>query len=488
MIDQKIEHRHILKATSLFGGVQIINIIISIVRNKFIAVLIGPAGMGLAGMLLSTTSLISGLTNFGLGTSAIKDISFAQSSGDQAKVSRIVAVFRKLIWVTGILGTLVTLFFSQWISQITFGNHNYTYAFIWISMTLLLTQLASSQLVILQGLHKLKYLAKASTLGSLLGLIITFPLYYYWGIKGVVPAIIFTSISSFLIAWYFRSKIKIDKIKVNWHTVSKEGKSMLIMGFVISINGLFSLAASYFVSIYINNAGGVKDVGLYNAGFAIVNSYVGMVFTAMLSDYYPRLSAVVNNKFLCNQTIRQQANIALLLLAPIISIFLIFIQIGILILLSSKFLAVYEMISWAIIGVFFKAACWPISIIFIPKGDSKLFFFNELAANLYTFILNIIGYHYYGLAGLGISFLLVYVIYFVQVSIIAKRKYEFSYERNFYRIFIFQLLLIVACFVISFVLPNPVLKYSIGTIIIVISTWFSIIELDKRIGIKEFFK
>ena len=71
---------------------------------------------------------------------------------------------------------------------------------------------------------------------------------------------------------------------------------MLSLGFVISMSGLISLGASYIVRIYISNTGGVDDVGLYNAGFALINTYVGLVFTAMGTDYYPRLAAVANKQ------------------------------------------------------------------------------------------------------------------------------------------------------------------------------------------------
>ena len=38
---------HILKYTGLFGGVQGLNVLIGIVRNKLVAVLLGPQGVGL---------------------------------------------------------------------------------------------------------------------------------------------------------------------------------------------------------------------------------------------------------------------------------------------------------------------------------------------------------------------------------------------------------------------------------------------------------
>ena len=85
MTEQQKSYRQIFKATSLFGGVQVFKIIISIVRSKFVAVLLGPAGMGIAGLLTSTTGFVSALTNFGLGTSAVKNVAAASATGNEVK-------------------------------------------------------------------------------------------------------------------------------------------------------------------------------------------------------------------------------------------------------------------------------------------------------------------------------------------------------------------------------------------------------------------
>ena len=62
-------YRQIMKATSIFGGVQVINIIIQIIRSKVIAVLLGTTGVGVMGLLITTISFIAKLTGFGLNTS-----------------------------------------------------------------------------------------------------------------------------------------------------------------------------------------------------------------------------------------------------------------------------------------------------------------------------------------------------------------------------------------------------------------------------------
>ena len=274
MTEAQTSYRQIMKATTLFGGVQVFQIIIQIIRSKFIAILLGPAGMGIAGLLNSTIGLIIGMTSFGLGTSAIKNIAKANSSGDEIRVAKVAKVLRRLVWLTGTLGTIVTLVLSPWLSQLTFGNKEYTLAFIWISITLLFTQLSVGQLVILQGMRKLQYLAKANLSGSVLGLLITVPLYYKLGIDGIVPGIIITSIIALSLSWFFARKIAIKPINISRKEALTESKDMLNMGFMISLSSLIALGTSYVVRIFISRLDGVEQVGLYTAGFAIINTYV----------------------------------------------------------------------------------------------------------------------------------------------------------------------------------------------------------------------
>lgn len=481
--EQQTSYRQIIKATSLFGGVQIFNILISIIRSKFIAVLIGPAGMGIAGLLTSTTSLIGGLTNFGLGTSAVKDVATANASGNDYRIATVIKVLRRWVWITGSLGAILTLVLSPWLSQLTFGNRDYTLAFIWISLTLLFQQITSGQLVVLQGMRKLQYLAKANMTGSVIGLFISVPIYYYFRIDGIVPALILSSLTGMFLTWYFSGKVTIQPVKVSRIRTFAEGREMLKMGFMISLSGLITLGVAYLVRIYISNKGGVAQVGLYTAGFAIINTYVGLVFTAMGTDYYPRLSGVAHDNAKAKETINQQAEISILILAPILMIFLVFINWVVIILYSAKFIEVNGMIHWAALGMFFKSVSWAIVYIFLAKGDSRLFFINELIANLYILGFNVLGYKYGGLDGLGISFLAGYLIFSFQCFILAQVRYSFTFKTDFYIIFAIQVLLALFCFLNTKFASTPY-NYYIGTLFIVISVIHSFIKLDKRIGLR----
>ncbi len=487
MREQQASYRQIFKATSLFGGVQIFNIAISIIRSKIIAILLGPAGMGVSGLFTSTTGLISGITNFGLKTSAVRDVAAANESGDNARVTKVVTVFRRLVWITGILGAVVTIILSPWLSQLTFGNRDYTIGFRWLSITLLMNQLASGQIVLLQGMRRLRYLARANVIGSVVGLLISAPIYYFWRINGIVPALIVASVTSMIVAWYFASKIKIFKVDVTSIDAIKEGKGMLKMGFMLSLSGLITIAASYIIKAYISNTGGIKDVGLYSAGFAIISTYVGLVFTAMSTDYYPRLAGVAHDNSKATLLINQQAKVAILILAPILTIFLIFINFVVILLYSKEFTPINDMIRWAALGMYFKAVSWAVAFILLAKGASSLFFWNELIVNVYILLLNIFGYKLLGLKGLGISFMAGYFIYLTQVFILTWNKYQFSFDHNFIKIFLIQLFMVFLSFIIIKYIVTP-WAYIVGLPVISLSSWYSFRELDKRIGIRTLLK
>ena len=259
-----------MKATSIFGGVQIFNIIIQLIRSKVVAVLLGPAGMGIMGLLQTTISLVSSATNLGLGTSAVRDISEANSSNDSSRVGSAVAVMRKLVWLTGLIGMALTIALSPLLSKLTFGNYDYTVGFVLLSVTILLNQLASGQGVILQGLRQLTWLAKANVYGSLCGLFISLPLYYFYGTEGIVPAIVLSAIALLGIQYVFAKKVKLNTLRISFKEALQRGKAMMKLGFMLSLSGLISVLASYLVRICISHTGGVADVGLYSAGFSII--------------------------------------------------------------------------------------------------------------------------------------------------------------------------------------------------------------------------
>ena len=70
-------YTHIFKYTGVFGGIQGLNILVGLVRNKLVALLLGPQGMGLVALFNSSVKLLNDSTNLGLPMSAVRKIADA---------------------------------------------------------------------------------------------------------------------------------------------------------------------------------------------------------------------------------------------------------------------------------------------------------------------------------------------------------------------------------------------------------------------------
>lgn len=476
-------YNQIAKATGIFGGVQVFNILISIIRSKFIAVLLGTSGIGIMGLFTATTSTIASITNLSISFSAVRTISIASGSNNQNLISRTIITLRRWVNFTGIVGALLTLVLAPKLSQWTFGNDTYALAFVWLSVTLFFQALSSGQLALLQGLRKIKQLAKANVLGSFLGLCLSLPLYYWLGLRGIVPALILTAGTSLVLSWYFTRKVEVEKVSITLKESFTYGMGMVKLGSVMMITGFATTGVMYLIRMYISRTGGIEQVGLYTAAWAVISSYVGMVFTAMGTDYFPRLSAVNNDNLQVKKLVNQQAEIAILILGPILIFLLSALPFVIRILFTPKFMPIIGLIQWALIGVLFKAASWSIAFIILAKGDSKIFFISEIISNIIVLISNILLYHFFKLDGIGFAFLISYFLYLAVVFVIVRIRYSFSFSAPFIRLFLIQFAFTTAASIVVWQIGFPKGYFS-GAILLLASTLYSYYEAQKRIDIR----
>lgn len=482
MSQEQASYRQIAKATSLFGGVQVFNILLGIARNKALAVLLGPAGMGIAGLLTSTTAMVASLTDLGLATSAVRDIAAADAAHDPQQLAKIAAVLRRMVWLSGLLGTLVTVALAPWLSAFAFGDRSRMWAFAAVAVTLLLNQLSVGRSVLLQGTRRLGDLAQLNVLAGAAGLLVSLPLYVWLGQDGVVPALVASAAVTLAVAAHFGRRVPLEPVAVSWAETWSLGRTMAALGMAVSLNGLLVAACAYLLRVYLTQHGSLADVGLYTAGFGMLNSYVGMIFAAMSADYYPRLSAAIQRGDQWRSIVTQQAGFSLLVLAPVLGAFIVLVRPMIVALYSDRFLAIDGMMRWAALGIVFKVAAWPMGFLFMPKGDTRMFVASEFAANAYMLALSIGGFAVGGLDGLGWGFAAGYLAYFVQVALLVGWRYGFAYPAEMWRLTLGQLGLIAGCAAAA-QFGSPWVAYGAAPVLVALSAALSLRELDKRVGL-----
>lgn len=485
MAEDRNSYKNITKAIGLFGGVQVFNILAGIIKNKIVAVLLGPVGMGISGILISTTSMISSATGLGLHTSAVRDVAKAYSSKDEKEVGTIVTVLRKLIKVTGLIGMLLTILLSPLLSLWSFGNYDYTWAFVFVSVIVLFDQLKSGQTVLLQGTFHYRYMANASVIGSLVGLVIAIPLYYIWKMDAIVPVIILTSLSGLIVSSLFARKVQFQRVELTNKQVWSIGKVMIILGASIAVAGFANTGHTYLVRAVISNLGSIADVGLYTAGISIATQYINVILQSMGSDYSPRIAALQDDREGFIEAVNRQTRLMIIIVIPFIIPFVVFIRELTILLYSTKFLAITSMIEWIMVGMFFRTTSWCLSFTIVAMGKPKQFLFNELATHVYSIALTILGYVWGSFTGMGIAFCVVYLIYTIQLFFVCRKLFHFSYFTETVRTVLTQFVIMMISVIIIMSLDYGMLRYLIGALLVLVAWGLSAIQLNKILPLKS---
>lgn len=483
MSEKPSHYRSIFKATSIFGGVQVFNILITLIRGKAVALLIGTAGMGLNGLFLSGLNLIKTFSSLGLTESAVRDLSKAHASGDEPQMRLTFTVFRRWVWLTALLGIVITVVFAPLLSRFSFNNTTHTWSYIALSSTFIFGALMGGIYTMLRGTRQLKYLAQANVLGGIAGLLVALPIFYFWGMDGVVPAIIATALATYLVSLYFKQKIRIQPVAVSWKETLHLGMPMVKLGLSLTVVNLLASAVAFALNGYISKTGTLSELGLYNAGLAIVDGYVGMVFTAMSTDYFPRLSSLIHDEKQWRQVVNQQAELVLIILGIVLVLLLSTTPILIRLLLSKSFLPAQDFIFWAVLAIPLKGLVWVLGFIILAKGDHQLFLIVEVAANLLLLLFNILFYTAHGINGLGVSMLVSYTVFITMMIAVLRAKYNFHFDKQVYVLLAKDMIPLGLCMVCIYTLGYPN-AYFIEAIIVVLTLWMCYQELQRRMDLK----
>ena len=412
-----------MKAMGLFGGVQVMGIICSILRTKLVALWIGPVGIGLFGLFNNALEMLSTGTNLGIRSSSVRDISQALERRDPGMVSRMITVVRKWSLWLGLAGALFTLAMAPALSQITFGDTAHIWGFVALSIAVLLQALTNGEYAILQGTARLKRLANVTLWGTIVGLAVSIPLFYLLRERSILPSIIAYATAMAAFAWIFRNR-EYPAATVSRRDTLDMGKGFVKLGIYMTLGNFASILASYAFNAWLNVNASTEAVGFYQAGYTLINKYTGLILTALGMEYYPRLAKVADSRLRLRAFVSQEINVAIAVMAPVVALFILLRELVVWILYTPEFNVILTFVSWGMIGTIFRTLSWCLAFTILAKGDGKTYLWTEVASAVINLALNIVFYRWWGLTGLGIAFLVSYVLYTIIVAVVYFKVYR----------------------------------------------------------------
>lgn len=474
-------YNSILKSTSLIGGSEVARLMIGMIQSKFVAIFLGPVGVGLSGTYGSVINLVHTFSSLGIARSGVREIAVAVGSGDQEKIGRSVLTLRRISWLTGTLGALLVVVLSPYLSQVTFDSTEYAWALACLAWIILLRQLMAAQMSYIQGLRRIGDLAKLKIIGAFGGAVIGIGYYAWLRLDGIVPALLTLAIFNLISSSWYARKLPAPSVNMSWQDSFRESKGFLQLGAALMIGGLCSPLLAYWTRVLILEIADIDSVGIFQSSFRLSALFVNFVLQAMVSDYLPRLTAIASDKVRMKSIINEQTEIGLLLSVPGLLATLSFAPWIIQIFYTNEFLQAAELLKWFVMGCLLRVISFPLGHVLTATARKKLYIYTEVVFTVLHLALIWVGLKTLGIFGVSVAFFLLYCIYTATMRLMMGKIIGFSWSKGVNKLFIVLLPVVVGIFISSQLLPT-VYASSIGLIATVVMGCYCLRELSFRVG------
>lgn len=415
---------HVLKFTGVFTGVQGIKMLASLIRNKLSSHLLGTVGFGLIAVYSSITEFVTSCTNCGIPINTTRRSSELYEEDDRQRLEDFAGTIRTWCVWTAVAALLITVLLSPLLSYFFF-DHGWDH---WpevvmlapIPMLLLVTE---GECSLLKGMRRLKWVATIESLTALTTLLTTIPFYYFMGLRGIILALILSTLCGALLHFHFSTKMLPYRIRPFSLAVMREGWPLVRQGLPYVVAGVTSSGYAMLVPIIITATGSLSDVGLYRAAYALMVGYSGLAFVALEADYYPRLSGAVHEQERMNECINQQVRVCLMLITPLLILLAVCLPWVLHLLYSSEFLAVEPMALCAVFYSFFRALMLPVAYTALARGESLVFLTMEVVYSLVSCLIVWACWTAWGLLGLGVALSLSALFDMTMILLCYRRRY-----------------------------------------------------------------
>ena len=481
MSSEKHSYGQILKSSSIIGGAQGINYLISMVRVKLVAVLLGPAGVGLVGLYVSATELVGTISGLGISTSGVREVAEAHGTGKAEHIARTVKTLHRACWVTGILGWLLCAALSYPLSVYTFGSGERTWAIAILGATILITAVSGGQSALIQGTRRIGDLARMNVLGAVSGTLVAVGLYAWLGQKGIVPVLIVTAAINLSFSWWFARKIPVAPVSLTWPETFGNSKQLVKLGVAFMYGALLAAISGLVIRALIVRQLGLDANGIYQAAWAISGMFAGFILNAMGTDYYPRLTAVAQDNQQVNRLVNEQIEIGILLALPGVLGTLAFAPWLMHLFYSVKFLPGAELLPWLAVGVFGQVITFPLGFIQRAKGKTGWIFLSQTHLNVLNFVLALLLIRFYGVVAAAWAFALTTYIHGLVVFGIARRLSNFAWTPHSARLALSGAGLISVGFAAQW-FTKGLVELAIGGLLTIAAALFSLRGIAVRLG------
>lgn len=364
-------NKTLLKVLSMTSLAVLIKMTTVFVSTKVVAYIVGASGIAILGQLNNFVTIMLQISSGGINNGITKYVS--EYKDKLFNLSCYVGTASRFVIVCSFLCCILLLLLCRPISTIIFFSASYNYVIIIFGLTIAFYSFNNYLISVVNGLQQYRLYTAINISNSIIGLLFTVVLVYFWNLKGALIAVVSYQSVVLLITTYLIKKEKWFSVK---YLLGRYSGSCLKKYIKYSVSAVIFIISTPFIQMFLR-ANVIHNLSEYDAGIweamnRISAMYMTIINTTLSIYYIPRLSELNSINHLRNEIYNAYKLLLPLVIIGFAVIYILRREI-VVIALSKEFLPVVDLFLWQLILDFINTISFVISYLIIAKAMIKMY-------------------------------------------------------------------------------------------------------------------
>ena len=405
----------------------------------------------------------------------------AASNDDPGLLERRYAALSRLTIVTGLLGAAALVAFAGPLASWSLGSSDMGADLPWLAPVVFLGHLAAGHRALMQGQRRLKRLAALNILSALSGVAAAAPLYYFFGFKGVIPAVVAGAAIQFLLAARLSRQGRPRPTAMSPRAFAVESRSLVTLGLTFVAAGATGSIAAFAIRGKIADELGLESVGLYAAAWTLSGLFVKYVLDAMGTDYVPHLAGLIDDDASTNRAVNRQIEMGVLLSTAGLMATQTLAPLAIEVIYDSRFGAAVYLLRLFTVAMFGAVLFWPVG--YVLQARAYLLAFGLLQAVIHGahIVVVYVLIDQFLLSAMGYALIAYSFVGGIATFIVVRHFTGLAPSRAVLKTSITGIAFVSSSFALN-QLHNPAVRYISSLIVLAAALTWSSFNLRSRLG------
>lgn len=376
----------LIKVSSFTAISTFIKIIATFISAKVLAVFTGPAGVALLGQLTNFITILIQVSSAATGTGIVKLT--GEFKDDKAELKKVIDTSFTINLIFSIVVLIGIFLFQNQLTLFVFNDLKYKWLLYFVAIGTPFIAINNFILSVISGLQHFKKYVIINIFASIISVLLTVFLVYFYTIDGALLAYVITQTIIFFVSLFYSKSVQ-WKENIAFHIDKKIVKKLSHFSLYVIVSAFCFPFAQILVRNLIIDKLGIHSAGIWEGTNRISSMYLLLISSAIGVYFFPKISSVSNS-----HEVKKELNFALKIFcsATIVAGSLLLILKGIVIplVLSNKFLPINEILIFQVFGDVFLIAKMLLSMVLLSRAKTTIMVFFEI---IFTFIYVVSNYY-----------------------------------------------------------------------------------------------